>query len=288
MSKRLKKINIFNLLLTLILTPVLSNATEYWTREQYIAFFKSRPLKQAYKEYMLGKIPKINFPFIDAHDYAMSQNIKVNSKWYNLIDRRLYHENDYANNSKEEKTLLFHIREKRSNDDINMSYVNPNKLVKVNTTFNHTSNNKPKIDYSRKISKDFNTFYTAPKINRCDKPFHESVKLPNDENDNEDIFDTLILSNDVLQYVTKERLISEDFFGDKSNLRFYSSDSFDPFSYSLKYTEIKCLPIRIRVKNGFVHKYYGLDALKNYDFNENGELHYKVKKIADKLLLKGL
>ncbi len=266
-----------------------SYSEEIWTYKQYEDFFTKRPLKEAYKLYMLGKIPKVNIPLIDAHEFALEEGIKTNSKWYKEIKNRLKKEQEITKNMQVNKDILFQISSKEKNFDMN--FVNKKPVTPKKEGQRKVRTDKEKKEFLRKMAKSFSDFYIAPSIKICKESSKETFKNPvakriKTKKDDDIYFDSLLLSQNVLNKIKKESIINKDFFGNKNNIQFYENKAFDQFSYSLRKKDIKCLPVRVIVTKNFITKYYGIDALKNYDFKKDGELHWKVKHNLNKFLLK--
>lgn len=282
------------MLIASIISPILSIknscfAEEIWTYEQYEKFFRGRPLKEAYKLYLLGKIPRVNIPLMDAHEFALKEKINTNSKWYKKIRERLKKEQEINNNLHTNKDVLFQVSSKDKNFDMN--FINKKPITPPEKIERKKMTEKEKEIFSKKMSKSFSDFYTSPKIETCKESLKETLKNPasnkiKTSNDNDIYFDSLLLSKDVLKKIKKEKIINKDFFGIKNNIQFYTNKGFDPFSYSLRKKNIKCLPLRVIVTKNFITKYYGTLALKNYDFKKDGELHWDVKQNLNKFILK--
>ena len=208
---------------------------------------------------------------------------KLENKWKKALEDRIRHIEDYSYYSENYKiapNVLFHIRSKEKN--LEMSYTNPNKVPKKE--FRFTPLTKEERERYEKIDREsIDKFYTPPHIPKCEKSFTETEANPmkdryKDVEATEIIFDDLLLSKNVLKYIEKESIISKDYFGNKNQIDFYSEEFLDFFSLGLKDANIKCLPFRLIVTRDNYTKHYGVNALKNYDFNKKGELHYNVKK----------
>ncbi len=222
----------------------------------------------------------------DAQSFAKESNIDKNSKWFKKIRYRLEREKEFDKNLYSEKNVLFKIESKDELKDINFANTKP-ITTPTPITINLTKEEQEK--FSKEMEKEVEEFYTPPKIPPCKKsekeiipnPISDKIKI-DEEKEGYIYFDSLLLSKNILKSIQKKDILNKDFFGRKNNLEFYSNTPYDMFSFSLRKKGIKCLPLRVIVTKNTITKYYGEDALKNYDLKKEGEFHWKVKKNIDR------
>lgn len=219
--------------------------------------------------------------------YEKDNNVKLDEKWKKHVYSRVKNEAKYQENYKLFKNVLFKVKSNEKNLD--MSYTNKKPIKEYEEPYKPI----PKADierYGKATSKSIEKFYTPRHIENCKKSYSETEANPykdrfNLREEGEVVFDVLLLSKDVLKYINEKSLIDKDFFGDKNEIAYYSEDFLDLYSLKLKDSKIDCLPYRVIATKDKITWHYGVNALKNYDFNKDGELHHTVKKNINKFLL---
>ncbi|MGI6680900.1 MAG: hypothetical protein ACOX3T_05400 [Bdellovibrionota bacterium] len=281
--KKIFTLQFFTLLLALLIAQMLifANGAMCETKKTQIKIDR----KKIQREVLENSYNEI------IEDYKNSYNgRKLEKKWEKALYETLKNGNNYAKNFNMKQNVLFHIRSKEKNLD--MSYTNKDYVAKADNKEQNTTLSRQELEESSKeMEKSIEKHYTPKRIENCKKSFTETeANALRDRyalrEENEVVFDELLLSKDVLKYIKKDKLIEKDFFGDKNKIKFYSNEPFDFVSLKLKDFEVKCLPLRVIVTKNTITRHYGVNALKNYDFKkEDGELHYQVKKNLKKLLL---
>ncbi len=219
---------------------------------------------------------------IEAKELAKENNIDSKSKWYKKIKYRLKNEENFRKNNLEEKEVLFKIESKEKLFDL--SYRNKKPLTPEPPEFVDQNAIIPAY-YPQDFSKIIEQQLTPPFIPPClympketiPNPMSKKIKL-DEKKDGYIYFDALILSKSILNSIGKDKLLNKDFFGNKNTIHYYSNEPYDTFSLMLGEKKLKCLPARIIVTKNNITRYYGVEALLNYDFDKNGAVNWKVKK----------